>query len=332
MLYASDHPWVDPKLIADCVHEMKLAAPDEHRIYTGNAERFFSYDQKGVSTAGICGIGTGEPAAPFPVSVCNETFPDTSFGAQCRMAQRIGYIGIEIMPGTLDADPVSISAARRSELQRTIRDQGLSFVGLHNLLTVPNGLHATSSDPRIRRRTWEFVGGLIDLCAALGPNGILVFGSGKQRNAEPGVSQADALARFREGLASVAPHARSAGVTILIEPLAPQLQSVEPPGRGRGVGAADWQPRCAKYVRCPRSLPWHASRMPAGSLWRFLTSSPAEPRLLRLHSRFCEARCPIQEIKESEFNHEKGKRVLNLVVHAAFLICCGSCFGSADGG
>jgi sugar phosphate isomerase/epimerase len=142
------------------------------------------------------------------------------------MARQIGYRGIEIMPGTLSEDPPAIPAERRAELRRIIADHDLTFVGLHNLLTVPQGLHATASDPAIRQRTWDFVRSLADLCADLrsdGASGILVFGSGKQRAAPAGVSQKDALARFRDGLAAVAPHARARAVTILIEPLAPHL-------------------------------------------------------------------------------------------------------------
>jgi sugar phosphate isomerase/epimerase len=159
----------------------------------------------------------------FRFSVCNETFQGARFEDQCRIAHEIGYRGIEIMPGTLAEDPASIAPARCAELRRIISDHGLEFVGLHNLLTVPSGLLATSSDSSVRHRTWDFVRSLADLCADLGPNGILVFGSGKQRQAPQGVSMSDALARFRDGLASVAPHARERAVTILIEPLAPHL-------------------------------------------------------------------------------------------------------------
>ncbi len=139
------------------------------------------------------------------------------------MAREIGYSGIEIMPGTLADDPASMPGGRRAEVRRIISDHGLTFVGLHNLLTVPKGLEATANDPAVRQRTWDFVRSLCDLCAELGPNGILVFGSGKQRQAPPGVPATEALARFREGLAKVAPHARERAVTILIEPLAPHL-------------------------------------------------------------------------------------------------------------
>ena len=173
---------------------------------------------------GAC--ASAESKDPLRFAVCNETFEGASFEEQCRLAHKIGYAGIEIMPGTLAEAPLSIPQARRNEVRRLISDHGLDFVGLHNLLTVPKGMQATSGDSTIRLRTWSFIRGLIDLCANLGHGGIMVFGSGKQRNAGPGVPLADALGRFKDGLASVAPHARERGVTILIEPLAPHLSNI----------------------------------------------------------------------------------------------------------
>ncbi len=41
MLYSSDHPWVDPKLIANCVQQLKFSATDEQKIFSGNAKRLF---------------------------------------------------------------------------------------------------------------------------------------------------------------------------------------------------------------------------------------------------------------------------------------------------
>ncbi len=169
---------------------------------------------------------SGAPKDPLRFAVCNETFQDASFEEQCRLAHKIGYTGIEIMPGTLAEEPLAIPQARKNEVRRSIVDHGLTFVGLHNLLSIPKGMQATSGNSEIRLRTWNFVRGLVDLCADLGSGGIMVFGSGKQRNAEAGVPLSEALARFKDGLASVAPYARESGVTILIEPLAPHLSNI----------------------------------------------------------------------------------------------------------
>lgn len=41
LLYASDHPWVDPGMIAARVESLKLPAADESKIFSGNAKRLF---------------------------------------------------------------------------------------------------------------------------------------------------------------------------------------------------------------------------------------------------------------------------------------------------
>ena len=41
LLYASDHPWVDPKLIADAVRGLKLPPEDERKIFGENARKLF---------------------------------------------------------------------------------------------------------------------------------------------------------------------------------------------------------------------------------------------------------------------------------------------------
>jgi predicted TIM-barrel fold metal-dependent hydrolase len=41
LLYASDHPWVDPQLIADGLRSLNLPAADEAKIFHDNARRLF---------------------------------------------------------------------------------------------------------------------------------------------------------------------------------------------------------------------------------------------------------------------------------------------------
>jgi predicted TIM-barrel fold metal-dependent hydrolase len=42
MLYSSDHPWVDPKMIAANVASLKLSPSDEAKVFSGNARSLFS--------------------------------------------------------------------------------------------------------------------------------------------------------------------------------------------------------------------------------------------------------------------------------------------------
>lgn len=155
----------------------------------------------------------------FRHAICNEAFDKWDFAESCRVMKRLGYAGIEIAPFTLSEDPVDLGAERRRELKDIIVAEGLEFVGLHWLMMSPAGLHVSSPDSVRRARSWQHIRNLIDLSADLGPNGVMVFGSPKQRSTDGGISVAEATRNYVDGLAQVAPHAESRGVTILIEAL-----------------------------------------------------------------------------------------------------------------
>jgi D-psicose/D-tagatose/L-ribulose 3-epimerase len=152
-------------------------------------------------------------------AICNEVFQNWAFADACRAIRQAGYTGIEIAPFTLAEDPAAFPPARRRECRDIIASERLEFVGLHWLMVSPKGLHVTTPDADLRCRSWQHIRHLIDLCADLGPDGILVFGSPQQRGTTGGIGRADATRHFVEGLASVAPHASLRGVTILIEAL-----------------------------------------------------------------------------------------------------------------
>lgn len=184
-----------------------------------------------------CGDSDPEPvpavdAAPgdarsFRLAVCNETFEGWDFAAGCRGAIETGYSGIEIAPFTLSDDPASIPTDVRRECRDVIASEGLGYVGLHSLLTVPAGqLHVTTPDDATRSRSWEYFRRLIDLCADLGDDGMMILGSGRQRRTVDGSTVEESTGRLRDGLASVAGHAADRGVTILPETLAPHLCDV----------------------------------------------------------------------------------------------------------
>jgi sugar phosphate isomerase/epimerase len=156
---------------------------------------------------------------PFRHAICNEVYEKRPFAEACRSIRQAGYTGIEIAPFTLDEDPASVSAARRRECAEIIRSEGLEFVGLHWLMVSPKGLHVTTPDEALRKRSWDYVRALVDLCADLGRNGIMVFGSPKQRGSVGGITRAEATQFYMDGLAGVAPHAAGRGVTILVEAL-----------------------------------------------------------------------------------------------------------------
>jgi sugar phosphate isomerase/epimerase len=163
-------------------------------------------------------------ATSFRYAMCNEAFEGRPFGTVCRDLKSIGYDGIEIAPYTLAPDPMDLNTARRRELRDLMLDEGIDFVGLHWILVGPQTLHVTTPDQSLRERSWRYVHNLVELCSDLGPAGVLVFGSPKQRTATGGSTPEEAKRRFVEGLADLAPYAEERGVTVLVEAL-PYSQS-----------------------------------------------------------------------------------------------------------
>ncbi len=160
----------------------------------------------------------------FQHSICNEAFEAWDFADACRAIRRIGYTGIEVAPYTLAERPEQVSLARRAELRGIMSAEGLEFVGLHWLMASPKGLHLTAGDEACRRRSWEHMRHLIDLCADLagnvaGDNGVLVLGSPKARCSSPPVDRRLASRRLQDGLAAIAAQAERGAVTVLLEAL-----------------------------------------------------------------------------------------------------------------
>jgi sugar phosphate isomerase/epimerase len=158
-------------------------------------------------------------AYEFRHAICNESYQGWEFGAACKSMRDAGYTGIEIAPFTLAEDPASVTTAQRAEYRRVMAAEGLTFVGLHWLMVSPKGLHVTTPDDALRARSWEHIRRLIELCAELGPNGVMVFGSPNQRGTTGGATRAEATRRYIDGLAAVAPQAAAAGARILVEAL-----------------------------------------------------------------------------------------------------------------
>jgi D-psicose/D-tagatose/L-ribulose 3-epimerase len=151
--------------------------------------------------------------------MCNEAFEGWPFAEACRTIRQAGYTGVEIAPFTLAEEPAQFSAAARREHRDILQSEGLAFVGLHWLMVSPKGLHVTGPDADLRRRSWEHIRRLIDLCADLGPQGVMVFGSPKQRCTSGGLTRAEATRHFIDGLAAIAPDACRREVTVLVEAL-----------------------------------------------------------------------------------------------------------------
>ncbi len=155
----------------------------------------------------------------FRYAMCNESMKDLPWEQQCAIVADAGYKGIEIAPFTLVKTGIrEISAIGRQAMRTSMSDAGLECVGLHWLLALPpKGLHFTTPNEKVRKKSVAYLIELIDFCGDLGGT-VMVFGSPKQRNTQ-GISVSEAKNYFADGLAAVADHAQQRGVQILIEPL-----------------------------------------------------------------------------------------------------------------
>ena len=108
-----------------------------------------------LATAGLS-VWAGGEKRPLRLAICNETFGDWPFQRACDFAAQCGYTGIEIAPFTLAEYVTDISAGRRAEIRKQAERANLEVVALHWLLTKTEGLHLTSPDRQIRRKTAEY--------------------------------------------------------------------------------------------------------------------------------------------------------------------------------
>ncbi len=160
-----------------------------------------------------------KPWTGFKYAMCNESMQKLPWAEQCQIIASAGFKAVEIAPFTLVQNGVEeISAEKRQELLKTIKENGLVCAGLHWLLAPPpHGLHFTTPDATIRQKSVAYLNALIDFCGDL-EGEVMIFGSPKQRKTE-GISVTDAKKYFAEGLAAVAEHAQQRGVKILVEHL-----------------------------------------------------------------------------------------------------------------
>jgi sugar phosphate isomerase/epimerase len=151
---------------------------------------------------------------------------ELGWAEQCQIVGGAGYRGIEIAAFSLVKEGVQeISPARRKEMVAVMKRAGIECVGLHWLLAPPpKGLHFTTPDTAVRKKTVAYLDELIDFCADLG-GPYMIFGSPKQRNTV-GISVDEAKKYFAEGLGAVADHAQRRGIKILVEALGQRATDV----------------------------------------------------------------------------------------------------------
>jgi sugar phosphate isomerase/epimerase len=139
---------------------------------------------------------------------------------QFRFIAETGYQGVELAPFTIAKSVTDVPAARRREIAALARTAGIEVIGLHWLLVGPDGLYITDRDPAVRQRTAEYLQELTRFCADVSGK-VLVFGSPKQRNLQPGVTKQQARDWLVEAFRETVPVAERLGVTVCLEPLPP---------------------------------------------------------------------------------------------------------------
>ena len=156
----------------------------------------------------------------FRYAMCNESMQGMKWAEQCELLAKAGCRGIEIAPFSLVQKGIEeLTPRKRQAMVLAMKNAGIECVGLHWLLSPPpRGLHMTTPDAKVRRRSLEYFHKLIAFCGDLGGR-VMVFGSPKGRNAVKGISVRGATKYLAEGLAQVVDHAQERGVKILLEPL-----------------------------------------------------------------------------------------------------------------
>ncbi|MDB6153686.1 MAG: D-tagatose 3-epimerase [Chthoniobacteraceae bacterium] len=152
--------------------------------------------------------------------ICNEIFKEWKLGDTFNYAAKAGYDLVEIAPFTIAKDVNHISAAERVTIRETAARSGIGISGLHWVLVQAEGMYLTHTDREVRQRTGRYFVDLVDCCADLGGNRIIV-GSPKQRDLLPGVTYEQAWTWATDCFRDAVRQAEDRGVVICLEPLAP---------------------------------------------------------------------------------------------------------------
>lgn len=151
-------------------------------------------------------------------ALCNELLAvdGHDLAGQARIAQAIGYTGLELAPATLGATPHLIDVEDARRIRKAVEAEGVRVTGFHWLVSgYPD---ASITDPAKWDETRAILIGLIDLCARLGGR-VLVHGSPKQRLRPQSMEDDALIAHLAEFFAPVARHAEARGLSYCFEPL-----------------------------------------------------------------------------------------------------------------
>jgi len=153
-------------------------------------------------------------------AICNEIYQDWTLEDAFSHAQRTGYDAVEIAPFTIAPYVTDITQSERQRIRDLAAKTGIAISGIHWVLVKAEGMHLTHTDIAVRRKTAQYFVDLVDCCADLGGQFIIV-GSPKQRSLMEGVSPEQGWDWAREGFRDAVKRAEDRSITICFEPLAP---------------------------------------------------------------------------------------------------------------
>ena len=156
----------------------------------------------------------------FRYAICNETFEGWEHARICARIAELGYTGLEVAPFTLAPRITDVTPALRAELRQQAQSAGIQILGLHWLLARTEGLHFTSPDPSVRKRTGDYLAELAHAAADLGGN-ILVLGSPLQRSYPAEVTRRQAEDYALDTLSYCLKALEQRHVYLCLEPLSP---------------------------------------------------------------------------------------------------------------
>ena len=154
-------------------------------------------------------------------AICQELYENVPWSDQCRRIAAAGYAGIEVAPFTISDDLASVPDTVYRQMRSDAEAAGLQIIGLHWLLARTTGLHLTSPEADVRRRTADYLMLLARVCRQLGGR-VLVFGSPQQRNLLPGVTRDQALQYAAEVFQQAMPAFAEHDCELCLEPLTPR--------------------------------------------------------------------------------------------------------------
>ena len=154
-------------------------------------------------------------------AICNEIFQGWKIEDAIQFAAKAGYEGIEIAPFTIAKYVTEISGQQRQKIREAAANADITITGIHWVLAQTEGLYLNHNDPAVRERSSQYFCELVEFCADIGGN-IIVVGSPKQRNVPEGATPQQAWDWAKQTLTKAVSRALHRGVTICLEPLSPQ--------------------------------------------------------------------------------------------------------------